>query len=186
MIALVLTGVVALLVYGTLRTGLGARDRQSRLHETVEADALARGLLSDAIRHPADWSSPTDTVFAIDADARASLRFLSRGIAAPFGTGAAWDVRVAADSAGVRMIATRRARDGTSIDGATMTTSFPRARALRVRAWDAATGAWSDSWTAPQRMPAAVAIALLDANGRQLGPTLVSRTALGASPGIAR
>src|SRR5687768_14558539 len=109
MVAIVITGVVALLAYGTARAGFDTSDRLDRFHTTLEAQMIVRSLLLNALRHPPEGggAAMNDMLFTIEDRTSAGgvpmdgVRFLSRGITPPLGATEMWSVTVAPSSGGV-------------------------------------------------------------------------------------
>jgi prepilin-type N-terminal cleavage/methylation domain-containing protein len=93
MVAIVITGVVALLAYGTARAGFDTSDRLEGFRTTLEAQMIVRSLLLNALRHPPEGggAAMNDVLFTIEDGTSADgvpmdgLRFLSRGITPPLG-----------------------------------------------------------------------------------------------------
>jgi prepilin-type N-terminal cleavage/methylation domain-containing protein len=54
MVAITVTGIVALLAYGSAQAGFDTDERLARVGETSEAEAQFRALVSDALRHPVE------------------------------------------------------------------------------------------------------------------------------------
>jgi prepilin-type N-terminal cleavage/methylation domain-containing protein len=182
MAAIVITGVVALLVFGTARAGIDTDQRLERFRTGLESQAILRSLLVDALRHPVEGggAAMNDTLFTIADAVRANglpadeLRFLSRGIAPPFGASPIWSVTLIPGDSGLRLLA--RPADG-STSG--ISAALPLAWGLNVRVLArTADSAWSDVWDAPGRVPAAVALEFLTAEGAPAGPPLLVHSAL--------
>jgi prepilin-type N-terminal cleavage/methylation domain-containing protein len=182
LVAIVLTSVVALLAYGTAGAGIDTSERLAQHRATAEAQLIVRSLLMDALRHTVEGggTSMNDVLFTID-DAVSSeglpidgLMFLSRGVSAPLGGATTWSVTLSPSPDGVRLFAVPAAGSQSPIDAV-----LPGIRGLQVRALArTADLEWSNQWDAPGRVPAAVAIEFLDAQGTPAAPPLVVHAAL--------
>lgn len=177
MIALVVTGLVVSLAWAAMQAGLDTRERLAVAQGGAEKEAVARSLLARALRHTVAGTIGGAPVFLLQDRAGDALRFRTRGIVQPFGASAVWEVSLLPAPSGVELDA--RAIDGTS----SFVTVLPAVHALdvRVRSRDIRDG-WLDSWPAPERSPAVVAITFLDAAGRSRGSPLVVRVGLEGTP----
>lgn len=186
-VAIVVTGIVALLAYGTLQAGVDTSERVQRSHGSVSFQAVARALLLDALRHlPEGGGAEMDTpLFTIEDRTSASglpsdiVTFLSNGVGPAPGAAGPWSVTLGATDDGVRLRAAPLDPNGGSpfdvrLDGV----SGLDARVLARSAEDF----WSGAWNRLGRVPAAVRLELLDASGRPAWPPLVVQTALEAVP----
>lgn len=175
MIALLVSSVVVLLAYATLRAGL---DVQERVTASREADATAtamRAMLSDALRHAVAGDARDARGLHTDADATGrvtAMGFVSRGIMAPLGGSGQWRVGLSSDSEGVTLAATPIGSIGTPLR---FTARGARTFAVRFLALE--DDAWRGDWNDPSRLPSAVEVRFLDAAGRESMATLVARTA---------
>lgn len=186
MVAIVLTGMVALLTYASASAGFSTSDRLGRYHTAIESQAIVRSLLLDALRHPVGGggAAMNEVLFTI-ADATDSdglpvdgLRFISRGVLPPLGTSEGWDVALTPSAGGVRLVAR-------SIDAeeAGVEILLPDVRGLDVRVLDRSSDStWLDRWEVLGRAPAAVSLAFLDRRGSPTGPRIVVHSALEAVP----
>jgi prepilin-type N-terminal cleavage/methylation domain-containing protein len=183
MVALVVTGIVALLAYGAASAGFDASDRLERYRATVEAQAIVRALLLDALRHLPEGggAAMNDTLFALHDRASAegipsdALRFFSRGVTPPLGASGSWMVTLAPAEEGVRMVAVPIGPG----EAAPVSVRLSGARGLDVRLLDrTADSLWLDRWDVAGRVPAAVALEFLSAGGVPVGPPLVVHAAL--------
>jgi hypothetical protein len=182
MAAIVVTGVVALLAYGTARTGIDTNERLDRVRTAVEAQMIVRTLLLDALRHPPEegGAAMNDMLFSIDDRTNGEglpvdeFRFLSRGVIPPLGASGVWTVTLVPTDEGVRIVATANAGGLAPIEAL-----LPEARGLNVRVLYRVDDLdWSDRWDAPGRVPAAVAIDFLTERGTAASPPVVVRAAL--------
>jgi type II secretion system protein J len=187
-IALVITSVVALLVYGTLGAAFDAREQLGRHQRDDEARTILRALLVNALRHPVEegGSAMNESLFRIEprVDARGTrsdvVSFVSRGVTSPLGATSSWTVTVGETGDGLRVVATPT--DPTS-EQAPVEILVDEVRGLRARALDRFPGAsWSDAWESAGRVPVAVAIDLLRADGTRIGAPLVVYSALERAP----
>lgn len=165
--ALAITGMVALICYGTLRAALDTGDRNNELRERVESAARFEQLLSAAGRHAVEIAIPRHPAFELTHGISSSgqpsdhLTFLSRGVLEPLGASGLWavDLTVAAD--GLRFAAA-------PADGATSGRIETRLRGvtgLRVLALSPADGKWTEEWNSRQPLPAAITVELLSGGG---------------------
>ncbi len=175
MIALVIGGVVVVLAYSTLRAGLDVEDRVAAARDADESTTALRALLTDAIRHAVagDARDMKGLHTESDGTGRATrLSFISRGITAPLGGSAAWQVGLSTDSSGVVL-------DAATLDASRaplrLTARGTRTFAVRFLAIEDAT--WRTQWDDPARLPAAVEVRFLDASGHDTMAALVARTA---------
>lgn len=159
MVALTLTGIAAAIA----STAVGAARRteavvlEHRVH--AEADLRLRAMLQDMLRH-APPASMVDAPLVEITGARdaPTLTFLSRGVMAPFGTGAVWRVTVRQASESLLVDAERVSRDTTG----PIHMSLPGVASLSVRVLEGATALegmhWRDDWPVARARPAAIAL----------------------------
>lgn len=174
MIALLIGSVVVLLAYSTLRAGLDVQERVTTAREADETTTAMRAMLADALRHAmtADARDPRGLHTEADVSGRqTAFSFVSRGITAPLGGSAQWQLGLSADSVGVTLAAT-------SLDSALtplrLTSRSAHSFAVRFLARDDAE--WRTDWNDPTRLPAAVEVRFLDIAGRETMAPLVART----------
>ena len=175
MIALVIGSVVALLAYSTLRAGMDVEARITAARGADETTAALRAMLSDAIRHAVSGDSRESTGLRTETDGSGRttrLTFVSRGISSPLGGSGAWQIGLSADSSGVILDATPFDSTRASLR---LTARGPRSFTLRFLAID--DERWRTGWNDPSRLPEAVEVRFLDAQGRETMAALVSRTA---------
>lgn len=187
MVALVVTGVVALLAYGTASAGFDTNERLERYRTAVESRLIVRQLLSDALRHlPEGGGAAMNDVLLTIEDATSAeglpvdvLHFLSRGITSPLGASATWSVTLGPSLEGVRLVAVPLgATQAAPIDAVLRDVSGLSVRVL-ARTDDAS---WSERWDVLGRVPAAVAIEWLSESGQPVAPMLVVHAALERVP----
>lgn len=176
MLALVLTAVVALLVYGTVQAGIDTRLRlESTLRERQTARAV-RAILEDALRNIREPSSSVDSVFLLfQSDGSGGrpadrLHFLSGGGLPPLSTEADWVVMLEPTPNGLRLSA-----------AAIGVQSSPRLLALlpgvvgvevRVKVLNAPE--WSRGWANPALLPRGVSITFWADSGAVADPVEVA------------
>ena len=180
-IALVISGVVALLAYGTMQAGFDSRDRLDQYRRNSESVATLRAFLVDALRHPADASESGYPSFVLNSGATATgvntdgLRFVSRGVTSPLGAGARWLVTVTTSGDGLHLSAEPLDDPGLG----RIASAVPGIRGMRVQVMaDAAQPVWRDDWTSTRQTPAAVRLQLTGADGTPAGSPLVVLTSL--------
>ncbi|MDZ7631066.1 MAG: prepilin-type N-terminal cleavage/methylation domain-containing protein [Gemmatimonadaceae bacterium] len=175
MIALLVGSMVVLLAYATLRAGLDVQDRVTSAREADETSTAMRAMLADALRHAVTADAGASRGLESEADATgrpARLGFISRGITAPLGGSAPWQVDLTADTMGVTL-------DASPLDGAggalRFTSRTSRAFAVRFLARD--DDQWRADWNDPTRLPSAIEVRFLDGAGHESMSPLVARTA---------
>jgi len=100
LLALVITGLVVTLAYGTAQAGFDTQARLTEYRVMGESDAVVRSLLSDALRHAVDGVRGGEAVFDLtdrslsDGTPNDSLRFTTRGVVPPLGSSGSWSVEV--------------------------------------------------------------------------------------------
>lgn len=180
MLALVISSVVITLAYGTVRAGTDTGERAGRVRAGVQARAAARALLVDALRHALPGVTGGSAVFELTDSTGADglphdvLRFVTRGVLPPFGSGDAWSVRVLVDSTVVVDAIAEAPRGAGRYHAA-----LAAASGLDIRVLPYGAGApWRDVWDDAGRRPKAVSLSFVGADGRGDGPPLVVRLGL--------
>ncbi len=180
MVALVISGLVALLAYSAITAGLDTLDRVETHRRETQQRALARPLISDALRHIADASENASTVFQITpgrGPGNGSLVFLTRGIDAPLGASGLWRMTLSAS------------QDGLSVDAVPLEDAarseirsmIPGVREMRVRFLPTQEDQlWVTNWEASRQHPYAVKIEMIDSLGRIMDTPLVVATSFQA------
>jgi prepilin-type N-terminal cleavage/methylation domain-containing protein len=174
MIALVISSVVVLLAYATLRAGVDTQERVSDVRDASERAMTLRAMLGDAMRHAitGDDRDARGMFMETDASGRAvQLGFVSRGITPPYGGAAAWRVALYSDTAGVSFSAAPLDAAQTPLR---LHTRLVRSFAVRFLARDDAE--WRTDWNDPTRLPAAIEVRLLDRAGMDALAPVVART----------
>lgn len=175
-IAIVLAGIIALLAYGSLQAGIDSSERLERQRSGVEAEAMMRTFVSDALRHPADAPDGGPS-FAINSSRQGlgdQLQFTSRGISGPMGSGELWRVTISSSAQGINVSAS-------SLDGnsAPIRGLIPTLTSLSVRVLASPDEKqWQASWESTRQFPSAVEISFRDSAGRQVGVPLLASTGL--------
>jgi prepilin-type N-terminal cleavage/methylation domain-containing protein len=178
MLAIVMTSVVALLVYGTLQVGLDARARLAERLVTDQSHRAVRVILGDALRNVRPPAGVDDSVFILRRGTNAAgrpadtLSFLTGGSIPPLTSDSDWMVSLAASDSGVTMWA----RAVGARLPARLVAHLPGVTGLEVRVRRVgADSSWTADWPAQRALPAAVAITFWSDSGT-VGPSL--RTAL--------
>jgi type II secretion system protein J len=183
MVALVITGVVALIVYGTVYAGVDTSERITRHSERAEAQVILRELLLDALRHPVEGGGAVmnDTLFYLDDRSSAdglsqdAITFVSRGVTTPHGATGAWNVTVGVAPEGLRLRAEPAQPDRT----APIEAVVPGVIGLDVQVLDRTADAfWLEQWPVTGRLPAAVAMRFITEPAARAMPALVVHAAL--------
>ena len=175
MVALVVTGLVVSVAYATLQAGFDTSERLRNAQGGDEREIVARTMLSNALRHAVAGTIGGEPVFVLlDDPASDGLRFQTRGISEPLGASEVWEVSLVAGAEGALFEGHQVGNPSRSF-----TTRLRRAHGLsiRVQGRDFRDG-WLESWTAPDRSPAAVSISLINADGRVIGAALMARVGL--------
>ena len=178
MAAIVITSVVALLVYGTLRTGLDTRERLDRFQQTTQAHTLVRALLADALRNlPEEGGAAMNDMLFVLEDRTNNAGLPSDAVS--FVTRTSWAITITPTEAGVLV----RATPAGSRVAAPIETVLPDTRGLNVHVLRRVDDSeWSDFWDLPGRVPAAIALDFLDERGTPSAPRLVIRAAVESAP----
>lgn len=174
MIALLIGSVVVLLAYATLRAGLDVQQRVAAARESDASATAVRAMLADAIRHAiaGDAEDPRGLHVGRGADGQPSLMFVTRGVEAPMGGTSPWQVSIATGAGGLMLHAT--SRDGSRTP---LLLSSPETRRIAMRFLPIAAQEWRERWDDATRLPDAVEVRFLDAQGRDVMPLLMARTA---------
>lgn len=174
MIALLIGSVVVLLAYSTLQAGLDVQQRVTVSRDADASTTAMRALLADAIRHAVAGDADDPRGLHVDggADGQAALTFVTRGVEAPMGGTGAWQVSLGTGAAGLTLSAASRDRSRTPLR---ITESATRRLAFRFL--PIASEEWRARWDDATRLPEAVEVRFLDAQGRDVMPPLLARTA---------
>lgn len=177
LLALVLTTVVALLVYGTVQAGLDTRERLRATLEERQTARAVRAILEDGLRNIRESSGPGDSVFvvrqsdgpkALPAD---RLRFLTGGGLPPLSSEADWIVTLEPTPDGLRLSV---APIGV-VSPARVLALLPSVTGLEVRVRAVAgAGEWTRGWSDPALVPRAVSITFMSDSGAVAAPVKVA------------
>jgi prepilin-type N-terminal cleavage/methylation domain-containing protein len=155
-LAVTVAAVVGLAAASALQAASVAAEQVTRARRAAEGEGRLRTLLTDAARHIPPASMVDGARLRLDGDpARPVLRFASRGVVPPFGTGAIWWVTVwqSADSLLVETappaMSTLRARR----------LVVPRVATLAVRVLDTEALPWHERWSLAGRLPQVLEVA---------------------------
>lgn len=184
-VSIAVTGVIALLVYGSASAGFDTRDALARHRAGAEAELRTRVLLTDALRHASDEANPGTPAFelvdAIDPRGLPSdeLRFLTRGVLPPLGASALWAVTLAPSPNGLLVAAAPGgARPAPDAAGAEVRGVLAAVRGVDVEVTSIADRRWNTEWPSTGQLPAAVRITFYDAAGQTVGAPIVVRLGL--------
>jgi hypothetical protein len=164
MVALMLTGLVALVAYAAAHLSLETRARLDQDLARVQSTRILREVLQDALRNAPPPQRRGDTTFGL---AGGRLMFVAAGAGPPFDPDYDWRITVEADSGGLEVV-------GSSVGRA------PAARvALRVRGVTRCDvqvlppdgSDWVSEWPPATGMPRAIAVTLLHQDA-PVGPPL--------------
>ncbi len=174
-VAMTLTGIVALLAYGSVNAGLDSAERVDRYKRDAEGIALMRSLVGNALRHPADAPSGRGSSFEIvHANGSDALRFVTRGVSGPLGAGELWRVDLRPSSRGLEFSAMSLDGDAAPIAGA-----VEALRSIVVRVRNPADGTtWQNHWESTRQFPSGVEISFRDSSGSTGAARLIVSTAL--------
>lgn len=175
-IAIVITGVVALLAYGSVQAGFDSGDRIERHRTEVESAALLRSVVVDALRHPAAASGSVASSFSVTQGGEAGLnddrlQFVSRGVSPPHGAGALWNVVLEPTATGLRFSA--HPLEPTS--ELPLVSMLPGIRGMRVRVIASDSDpVWRTGWESRNLVPRAIELRFFDVRNQEVGaPTVV-------------
>lgn len=177
-VALVLTGVVSLVAYGSIQAAIDSSERLTNQRQTIESEAMVRTLISDALRHPSDSpdGGPAFELVSFSENRGHGIQFVSRGISGSLGAGQLWRVALRPTNRGLEL-------DAISFDGSAVAIrgKVPSLTSMDVRVLRAVNDrAWLGYWRATQQFPAAVEISFRDSLGRSSAPLIV-QTGFGAN-----
>jgi hypothetical protein len=149
-LAVTVAAITGLAAASAVQAASTATDRVTRVRRAAEAEMRLRSLLTDAARHIPPASMVDGARLRIDGEAeRPVLRFATRGVVPPFGTGAIWWVTV------------WRSGDSLLVEAAPPTASTLAARhlavpgvtGLSVRVLDTEALPWQAGWSLAGRLP---------------------------------
>lgn len=176
MVAIVISGMIALLAYGAITAGLSTRDRIDAYRRNAQSRALARPLIVDALRHIADASSATQSVFQLQQTSAGGLAlvvFFTRGVENPMGASGLWKMTLATSERGLRI-------DAVPLEDATqspISTIIPGVHDVRLRVLPTRQDQmWVTNWESPRQHPYAIKIEMLDSLAQMIEAPLVITT----------
>ncbi|HEX2723638.1 MAG TPA: prepilin-type N-terminal cleavage/methylation domain-containing protein [Gemmatimonadaceae bacterium] len=172
MVAIVLTGLVALLAYGSAQTGFDTARRLDNHRRGAQSAALLKTFVADALRHLADAPAGGPATFHIGSAAGSSdtLSFVTRGVTPPLGAALLWTVTISPSASGLRVsalpledsVAAPIEMDVAELTGISV-------RVLRVDGAE-----WLRGWDSARQVPAAVELNFVHRDGSTGAPLLVS------------
>jgi type II secretory pathway component PulJ len=155
-LAVTVAAITGLAAASAVQAASTATDRVTRMRRAVEGETRLRTLLTDAARHIPPASMVDGARLRMDGAADSPvLRFATRGVVPPFGTGAIWWVTV------------WRSGDSLLVEAAPPTAStvavrrlvVPGVTRLSVRVLDAESLPWQAGWSLAGRLPQALEVA---------------------------
>ncbi len=155
-LAVTMAAITGIAAASAVQAASSASDRVTRARRAAEGETRLRTLLTDAARHIPPASMVDGARLRLDGEAdRPVLRFASRGVVPPFGTGAIWWVTV------------WRAGDSLLVEAAPPTASpmpvrrlaVPGVTTVSVRVLDAEALPWQAAWSLAGRLPQALEVA---------------------------
>ncbi|MEO6444475.1 MAG: prepilin-type N-terminal cleavage/methylation domain-containing protein [Gemmatimonadaceae bacterium] len=164
LVALVVTGLVVALAYGTAQAGFDTDDRLAEYRARAESEAVFRTILTDALRHAAAGMRGGEPVFDLadrrlsDGRAADSLSFLTRGVVSPLGSSGMWSVSVWWAGDALHLAAHPLDTMG---NAAPVEAQLTQVDAFDVQMLGRGIGAaWSDMWPGADVAPDAVAFSV--------------------------
>lgn len=177
LVSIVVTSVVALLVYGAAGSGFETRERLERQHRGLQTERATRLVLLEALRNARPATRPGAQAFVVedrrDARGRSAdrLRFVATGGFPPLTEDAQWLVQLAPDSAGVALLALPL-----GVRGAVPRTlgRVPGATGVDVRVRALNGGGWAAEWSFLSLVPSAIEVTFTSDSGRAPLPLRVA------------
>ncbi len=177
LVAITVTGIVALLVYGALDTSIDARSRLEQRATRLSAEASWKQLVASAVRGARPASEADEVVFLLE-DGRGAeglpadrVSFISAGGLPPLTSDAEWQVTLGAAPDGVVMIA--RPIGVLAPDRRIPAPAGYIGVEIRVRG-GAATAAWQDAWMQRTTLPDAIEITFWRIGGTASAPLRIA------------
>jgi len=167
MVALALTGVIALLLYGVAAAASDVEARLATSRRAAHAQIGMRALLEDALRNARSAPRPGDPVFRLERRSSARgvpddrLTFVTRGGFPPLTGDADWRVTVEATPAGL----TARAVPLGVRAPAQVATLLSGITGLEIRVQPVGGGSWTRAWPMPGVFPRAVLLTFWSDSG---------------------
>ncbi len=177
MLAIAITGMVALIAYAAITVGLDTQERVERHRREAQSRALFRPFISDALRHITNVAGTGMPVFRILTEAGSargeSVTFLTRGIQSPLGSSGLWQLTLIPSAAGLHVQADPLEDPSRS----SISSVLPGVTEMRLRILATKQDkVWASNWDATRQQPYAVKIELLDSAGRMIDSPLVVAT----------
>lgn len=176
LVAIVLTGVVALLVYGAAKAGSDTAAQLAASRHRWQSQRAMRTLLEDALRNARPALRAGDAAFALQARTSSGgvpedeLTFVTRGGFPPLTADADWRVTIAVTAEGLSAIASPLGvRTPERLAGI-----LPGVRGLEIRILPPSGGPWIRQWTFPAAFPRAVALTFWTDSGPSGAPLRVA------------
>lgn len=177
MLAITLTGIVAVLVYGASGVAVDTETRLSEREVSLRSERAWRAVIEDALRNlraNADYPEPT---LVVESGANAlgwptdRLEMITAGGTPPLTPDADWRVTLEATERGVSLTALPI---GVRVP-ARRVVGLPEVTGLSIRvlATDGSAG-WLDAWSDRRRLPRAVEVTLMTDTGPAGPPLLVA------------
>jgi len=158
-VALVLAGVVALLVYGASAAAFDTQDRLEERRLALRSVQAWRATLEDALRNARPAPTYQDTAFWLDdrtdigGRPRDRISFLTAGGLPPLTADSDWRVTVTATEQGLTLLA----QPVGALVPARRIVGVPGITGLQVRVREFTPElAWSDTWRFPRLVPRAI------------------------------
>lgn len=182
-VALALTGIVALLIYGAASAASDVEARLAANRRAAQAQVGMRTLLEDALRNARPAPRPGDPVFRLETRTSTrgvpndQLTFVTRGGFPPLTGDADWRVTIEATPHG---LAARAVPLGVRAP-ARVAALLPGVTGLEIRVQPVGGGPWSRTWAMPGVFPRAVLLTLWNDSGPVALPPLRVRLPLGGA-----
>lgn len=153
LVAIVLTGLVALVAYGAAHLSIDTRARLGADLRAVQDARALRELLQDALRNARPPQAPQDPKFTLEAD---RLSFVAAGAGPPLDAEHDWLVTIGPDSGGLELVATSVGR----APATRIAFHLPGVTRWEVRVLAPGGSEWLAEWPPSLVMPRAVAVML--------------------------
>jgi hypothetical protein len=164
MVALMLTGLVAVAAYAMAHLSLETRARLDEDLGTVQSTRILREVLQDALRNARAPQRRGDTTFGL---AGGRLTFIAAGAGPPFDPDYDWRITVDTDSGGLELVGTPVGR----APAARVALRVPGVTRCDVQVLVPDGSEWRSEWPPTTVMPRAVAVTLLHQDS-PVGPPL--------------
>jgi hypothetical protein len=154
MVALMLTGLVAVAAYAMAHLSLETRARVDEDLGRVQSTRVLREVLQDALRNARAPQRRGDTTFGL---AGGRLMFIAAGAGPPFDPDYDWRITVQADAGGLELVGTPVGR----APDARVAIRVPGVTRCDVQVLATNASKWVSEWPPTTDMPRAVAVTLL-------------------------